>query len=312
MSQLGPFVDLQANGYAGLDFNADDVTLDEVLRVGKRLADDGVEKVLVTLITAPLETMIRRIEHWCDILDQCDADPSLNAAKVFTGFHIEGPFISPIDGYVGAHPVDAVLSATTDVAARLVETARGRVRLLTLAPEQDADGRVTRWLTDQGITVAAGHSDASLDQLKTAIDSGLRLYTHLGNGCPARMPRHDNIIQRVLHWSDQLAISFIADGHHVPCWALSNYLKCVPTQNVIIVTDAISAAGLGPGRYPLGDQMVEVDQDGAAWSADRTHFAGSAATMPAMHATLHDRLGIGRDELQAWMRDNPARLIGAD
>lgn len=311
MNQPGPFVDLQANGYAGLDFNADEITLDEVVRVRQRLADDGVEKVLVTLITAPLETMIRRIERWCDILEQLDSDPLSKDAHVFAGLHIEGPFISPVDGYVGAHPIAAVRPASLDVAGRLIDAARGRIRLFTLAPEQDAGGHVTRWLTGQGITVAAGHSDASMDQLKAAIDSGLRLYTHLGNGCPAQLPRHDNIVQRVLHLSDQLAISFIADGHHIPSWALSNYLRCVPTQNVIIVTDAISAAGLGPGRYPLGDQIVEVDQDGAAWSADRTHFAGSAATMPAMYAMLQDRLGVGDEELRNWMFRNPARMIGS-
>ncbi|TWU03879.1 N-acetylglucosamine-6-phosphate deacetylase [Neorhodopirellula pilleata] len=310
MNPPGPFIDLQVNGYAGLDFNADEITLDEVVRVGQRLADDAVEKVLVTLITAPLETMIRRISRWCEILDQLDGDASLSRFHVFAGFHIEGPFISPVDGYVGAHPREAVRPAGLDAAGRLVDAACGRIRLLTLAPEQDTGGVVTRWLTDQGITVAAGHSDASLDQLKASIDSGLRMYTHLGNGCPAQLPRHDNIIQRVLHLSDQLAISFIADGHHIPCMSLANYLRCVPSRNVIIVTDAISAAGLGPGRYPLGDQTVEVDQDGAAWSADRTHFAGSAATMPSMYATLHDRLGVEQQELQHWMRANPARMIG--
>src|SRR5690606_29138374 len=97
------------------------------------------------------------------------------------------------------------------------------------------DFAVTRWLADQGILVAAGHSDASRDQLRGAIDAGLRLYTHLGNGCPGMMHRHDNIIQRVLSLADTLAISFIADGHHVPPMALRNYLAVVPEEQIVIV-----------------------------------------------------------------------------
>ena len=77
-------------------------------------------------------------------------------------------------------------------------------------------------------------------------------------------------------------VSFIADGHHVPIFALRNYLRCIPNDNVVIVTDAISAAGLGPGKYELSGQIVEVDPDGAAWASCRTHFAGCATTLPQM------------------------------
>ncbi|MCG8653932.1 MAG: N-acetylglucosamine-6-phosphate deacetylase, partial [Pirellulales bacterium] len=141
-------------------------------------------------------------------------------------------------------------------------------------------------------------------------DAGLKLFTHLGNGCPGQLHRHDNIVQRVLSMSDQLKISFIADGHHVPVFALKNYLRCVPRDNVIIVTDAISAAGLGPGRYELSDQVVEVDPDGAAWSACRTHFAGCATTMPEMVRILRERLAASEAEIPAWTSENAANLLG--
>ena len=302
-SQLGGFVDLQVNGYAGLDFNSDDYSQADLARLCDRLRNDGVHQILATIITAPLPQMIARIERLVSMIEN---DPGI--ASMIAGIHIEGPFISPEPGYVGAHPASAVRPAEIDLAARLLDAGRGHVKLVTLAPEFDDACHVTKWLTEKKIVVAAGHSNASLTCLQRGIDAGLRLFTHLGNGCPPALPRHDNIIQRVLSLADRISISFIADSHHVPCFALKNYLSLVPSENIIIVTDAISAAGLGPGRYQLGDQTVEVDEAGAAWSADRTHFAGSAATMPQMVAVLKS-IGITAELISKWTMDNPQRLI---
>lgn len=302
-SQLGGFVDLQVNGYAGLDFNSDDYSQADLARLCDRLRNDGVHQILATIITAPLPQMIARIERLVSMIEN---DPGI--ASMIAGIHIEGPFISPEPGYVGAHPASAVRPAEIDLAARLLDAGCGHVKLVTLAPEFDDACHVTKWLTEKKIVVAAGHSNASLTCLQRGIDAGLRLFTHLGNGCPPALPRHDNIIQRVLSLADRISISFIADSHHVPCFALKNYLSLVPSENIIIVTDAISAAGLGPGRYQLGDQTVEVDEAGAAWSTDRTHFAGSAATMPQMVAVLKS-IGITAELISKWTMDNPQRLI---
>ena len=304
MSNLATgYIDLQVNGYAGLDFNSESYSLDDLLTLCERLRSDGVDRILATVITAPLPRMIARVNR---IATMIDAEPEI--ARTIAGIHIEGPFISPVAGYVGAHPVASVLPASLSVAEQLLQAGLGNVKLLTLAPECDEAAQVTHWLVSQNVTVAAGHSNASLDELKRSIDAGLRLYTHLGNGCPSALPRHDNIIQRVLSLANQLSISFIADGHHVPRFALKNYLALVPAERVIIVTDAISAAGLGPGRYQLGEQMVEVDDDGAAWSADRTHFAGSAATMPTMVNILRS-MDVPEEKICQWTQQNPERLL---
>lgn len=297
------WVDLQVNGYAGVDFNADELTVEEVLATCHRLENDSVRGILATIITAPLDQMVKRISRLARWIDEVP-----EVANKLLGIHVEGPFISPIGGYVGAHPVAAVLSASLDAAGQLLEAGRGHVRLVTLAPESDPGFQVIRMLAAQGILVAAGHSDASRDQLRGAIDAGLRLYTHLGNGCPGMLHRHDNIIQRVLSLAESLAISFIADGHHIPPFALKNYLSLVPDENIVIVSDAISAAGLGPGEFQLGDQTVYVDQAGAAWSADRTHFAGSAATLPKMQSVLSE-LGYSQAQINHWMGTNPTRLL---
>lgn len=301
---MSGYVDLQVNGYGGVDFNSDSLSDEAMIDICRRLRDDGTDKILVTIITAPLESMLRRIARIAELIGSY-----AEVASTVAGIHVEGPFLNSTEGFVGAHPASATMDASVEVAQRLVDAGNGSVKFVTLAPERDAGAKVTRALTDQGIVVAAGHSDASVDQLNVAIDHGLALFTHLGNACPALIPRHDNIIQRVLSVSDRLAISFIADGHHVPPTALKNYLKCVPNRNVVIVTDAISAAGLGPGRYELSDQIVEVDQDGAAWAACRTHFAGCASTFPQMVQVLKQQVGVSDEQIDQWMRVNPTRIL---
>ena len=303
MEPLQGFIDLQVNGYGGVDFNSDDFTREDIARVSERLRSDGVAKMMPTIITASLTLMVKRIKRLVEMLE---CEPTF--ASLVHGIHVEGPFISDEPGYIGAHPRADAMPAAMNVAASLLNAGQGHIKLLTLAPERDHEHRVTQWLTEQGVVVAGGHSNASLETLKRAIDAGMRLFTHLGNGCPPALPRHDNIIQRVLSLRDQLHISFIADGHHIPPFALRNYLSMMPSDKVIIVTDAISAAGLGPGRYRLGDQTVEVDASGAAWSADRTHFAGSAATMPGMVEVLR-AIDIDDHLISKWTTQNPANLI---
>ncbi len=301
---MSGYVDLQVNGYAGVDFNGDALTDEQFVAVCEQLRRDGVASLLPTVITDRLETMIARIERIATAAEQLP-----EVGELVAGIHVEGPFISPVTGFVGAHPADCVCNPTVAAAMRLLEAGRGKVRLLTLAPESPGACEVTRRLADENVIVAGGHSDASRDELQRAIDAGMSLFTHLGNGCPVQMHRHDNIVQRVLSLADQLTISFIADGHHVPWFALANYLRLIPEDRVVIVTDAISAAGLGPGEYHLAGQTVYVDDDLAAWGAERKQFAGCATTMPRMVELLSTELGIDPQRIERWTTHNPARVV---
>jgi N-acetylglucosamine-6-phosphate deacetylase len=301
---MNSYVDLQVNGYAGVDFNADDLSDRELHDICSRLIKDGVQSILATIITAPAEQMlarVRRIAKFCR--------EHLDASHVIAGFHIEGPFINPESGYVGAHPSRSTRRADQGFASQLIDASENRVKLVTLAPEMDPGAFVTRWLTEQHIVVAGGHSNASSAALKESIQAGLRMWTHLGNGCPMLLPRHDNIVQRVLGEADSLYISFIADSHHVPAVALNNYLKLVPHDRIVIVSDAIAAAGLGPGDYHLGGQCVHVDSQGAAWSQDRTHFAGCATTLHNMEQFLRSSIDATDADIQAWFCDNPTKVL---
>ena len=236
------FVDLQVNGYAGVDFNQDHLSAEKLRFACEQLREDGVAGILATVVTAELPQMLARLER---IADVCRSDPLVRG--VIWGIHIEGPFLNESPGYAGAHPPAAMRPADVEVMKRLLAAADGLTRLVTLAPERDAGCQVTRWLAGQKILVSAGHCDPTLDQLRAAADAGLSMFTHLGNGCPMMLHRHDNIIQRALSMRERLTLCFIADGTHVPPVALANYLSLAGTDRTILVTDAISAARLGPG-----------------------------------------------------------------
>jgi N-acetylglucosamine-6-phosphate deacetylase len=157
--------------------------------------------------------------------------------------------------------------------------------------------------------VAAGHCDPTLNQLQTAIDTGLSMFTHLGNGCPMQLHRHNNIIQRALSLSDRLWISFIGDGIHIPYPVLGNYLRCAHLDRVVITTDAMKLAGLPPGRYELQSRTVELDQDLAVWAPGKAHLIGGAMPISIMADRLANNLRLKPSDLGLLLNENARHLL---
>lgn len=299
------YFDLQVSGYAGVDFNRKDFTPEELHTACRRLRADGVDGVLATVTTERLDLMCARLRHFAELRQ----DDEL-AADVIAGLHVEGPFINEAAGYRGGHPADAVVPADVDAMQRLLDAGAGLVKLVTLAPEQDRGFRVIRMLTDRGVVVAAGHCNPSIDELRGAVDAGVTMFTHLGNGVPMQIQRHDNIIQRALSLTDRIWACFIADGVHIPMFALGNYLRAAGLERSIVVSDAIEAAGLGPGKYRAGRWELVVDENLAAWAPDRTHLLGSAITMQRADANLQSGLGLTQEEVKLLTSVNPRTAIG--
>lgn len=136
------------------------------------------------------------------------------------------------------------------------------------------------------------------------------MVTHVGNGCPTTMQRHDNIVQRVLSLAEHLWCCFIADGVHIPFYALGNYLTIAGIDRSIIVTDAISAAGLGPGQFSIGEQLVDVDECGiTSIAGDKTHLAGSAVTMQKSVENLKRVLMLDDVSVHKLSSYNPRKAL---
>lgn len=298
-------LDLQVNGYAGTDFNRDGLTADALHHACKCLLEDGCDSILATFITDDIDAMSRRMSTLVELREK-DA----LARSMIAGIHIEGPFTNPEKGYVGAHPPQHVKPATIESAKRLLDAAGGLTKVVTLAPEKDEHFHTTEFLANNGITVSAGHCNPSLDVLRASTEHGLSMFTHVGNGCPMLMHRHDNIIQRALSLRDKLWLCFIPDGVHIDFFALVNYLRVAGLEKTIFVTDAISASRLGPGKFTLAGWDIVIGEDLVARSPDGSHFVGSTVTIPRILANGQQHLSLTKAELQLLLDTNPRKAIG--
>jgi N-acetylglucosamine-6-phosphate deacetylase len=299
-----PF-DLQVNGYAGTDFCSSFLNAEQLHHACRTLADDGVDGVLATFITDDLRSLKAKLSNLVCLREEDEL-----ARQVIAGFHIEGPFLNPKLGYIGAHEPELVRPACLEDTQAILEAGEGLVKLLTLAPEQDSGGVVTKFLVEQGVIVSAGHCDPSIDELKAAIDRGLSMVTHFGNGCPIELLRHDNVLQRFLSLREHLWFCFIPDGVHVDFFALKNYLDLVGVDRSIMTTDAISAATLGPGMHEISGISVEVDEAGVSRRPGSVNLAGSTITMPRILHNLSQELGLSEEEIIALVDRNPRCALG--
>jgi len=299
--------DIQVNGYAGGDFCNRHLTLEQCRRACDQLAADGAEGILATVVTDSVDGITAKLSHLVELRDR---DPVI--ARMIVGFHVEGPFLSRKPGCPGAHDPTKIVPANVDDAQRIIEAGAGLLRLVTLAPECDAGLATTAYLAGRGITVSAGHCDPSLDELMAAVDAGLTMVTHLGNGCARDMSRHDNFIQRALFLRERLWICYIPDGVHLPYFALANYLAISGVERSIMVTDAIVAAKLPPGRYAYGEREVEVDAAGIARLPGARNLAGSCLSMDGVRDNLSRHLGLDEAAINRLVSTNPRRAIGLD
>ena len=292
------FFDLQCNGFAGVDFNDPNVTTDDLHRALVALRATGVTRLLPTLITSTFDSFAD-CAHKLTQLDEA----------AIAGLHMEGPYIAAADGPRGAHPLAHVRAASMDDFRRRQDVAEGRIVLVTLAPEVTGALELIEHLAAQKICVAIGHSAATPEQIRDAINAGATLSTHLGNGCALMLPRHPNVIWEQLA-ADELTACFIVDGHHLPAATVKAMIRAKTLARSVLVTDAISAAGCPPGRYWIGDAEVELSLDGRVAAPGASTFAGSALTMPVAVANTTRFTGLPLAEVLPLATTHPATLLG--
>lgn len=317
-------VDLQVNGFAGVDFQQDNLTADQLLAAVRGLRAAGCTRFLLTLITDDWPRLLRRLRS----LRQLRANsPELQLA--IAGWHVEGPFLSAEPGFRGAHDPRWMRDPTpADVKELRAATGNDPV-LLTLAPERGGALEAIRLASSLGLKVSLGHTNASTEILQRAVAAGAVAFTHLGNGCPRELDRHDNILWRVLDLArsaehplgkdssqaeqmlgaPSLHVSLIPDGLHVSP-ALFRLAHRALGESIFYVSDAMSAAGSPPGRYKLGALELEVGADQVVRFPGGTNFAGSAVRPVDGVFRAAQMLGCAWQEVWGRFSDAPARLIG--
>src|SRR3954468_21613841 len=283
------FIDLQVNGFGGVDFL--DADADGYRRAGEALLETGVTAYLPTLITTPEQQLLSAMAE----VPIGDSRPRI------LGMHLEGPFLSP--NRLGTHEASARRDPDLAMLDRLL--AAGPVRLMTLAPElSGADALIDR-LLERGVAVSLGHTDATAAQANAAFDRGARSVTHLFNAMRPFLHRDPGIVGAALA-RDDVVVSIIVDGIHLaPETARVTWRAA--RERLALVTDAITRAGLPEGSYSLGNLDVRV-HEGTVRGPDGV-LAGSVLTMDEAIRNLH-ALGVPFEEAVAAATSTPARVLG--
>jgi len=267
-------VDLQVNGYGGIDFNTIPFTENDVRQVVKKLVQQGITQFLPTIITNTDEAIGQGLKT---IMHACKFYPEVNSAVA--GIHLEGPFLSKEDGARGAHSRELVQQPGWELFQNWQEIAEGRIKIITLSPEWEGAPKFIKKCSDSGVIVAIGHTAATPEQIEEAVQAGARLSTHLGNGAHLMLPRHPNYIWEQLA-QDQLWATVIADGFHLP----DSFLKVVfrmKSETSILISDCTQFAGLVPGTYKshIGGEVL-LNPEGRLCMADNPRLlAGSAQSL---------------------------------
>ncbi len=296
--------DIQINGFAGTDFQAADFSPSAVRRAVDGLAKHQTLRFFPTFITDSLERLEAKFARFENIRKN---DAIVREAAC--GYHLEGPWLSPVLGFCGAH--NPKYMGPPDYAAfqRLQAAAGGNIKLLTVAPEWAGSAEFIRRVTADGVAVSLGHTNADDAAIDAAIAAGARFCTHLGNGVPAMMHRHDNVMQRLLA-RDELTAFFIPDGIHLPPAVLKNFFRAKPQGRVLFTTDCMAAAGAPNGSYRIGEIEVCVGDDRVVRQPGGQGFAGSALTPDEGVANMERWLGVDAARARALFSTDVAEAFG--
>lgn len=306
-------IDIQINGYNSISFSLDGpegqleggsvLTIEGVKKVTEALWEEGVTTYFPTLTTNSPDLLLKNIS----ILAAAKDEPSLLGS--IPGFHLEGPYISEIDGYRGAHPLEHVRQPDWNEFLELYKASGEKILLVTLAPEINNAFEFIRKCREKGIIVSLGHQNGSSEIIKQAIDNGAGLATHLGNGCAGLINRHQNPIWPQLA-DDRLMISFICDGFHLPPEVIQVFYKVKGADNIIITSDVTSYAGMPPGEYKIktGETIIKTPDGNLKFSGQEGGLYGSASPLRQGVGHIMKVTGCSLAKAIQMSTSNPARL----
>lgn len=298
----GSYVDLQINGSVGVDFSDPALTSDLFMKAADHIFESGTDVFLPTLVTSSKEVYFHNLPV---IRETCERHGIL---KQVPGVHLEGPFISPKPGAVGAHrPCDVHVP---DIALfdEIMERSGNYVKILTVAAEIPDICGLIEHASRAGVTVSCGHQLAGSEDLRKAAGAGAKLLTHLGNGCPNQIDRHRNMIWAGMA-NDDLTAMIITDGHHLPPDLIKCIFRVKGADRVIVTSDAAPIAGFPPGRYNIWGNDAVLEASGRYHNPEKGCLVGSSASMKDCADFLRS-LGLASEsEIEKMTRINPLKIL---
>lgn len=299
------FIDKQVNGYMGVDFSSPGLTIADIRKVTQALWRIGVTTYLPTIVTSPHERMVENF----GVLAEATHD--LDIARSVPGFHLEGPFISPENGYRGAHNKDWVRQPDWQEFLKINEAAENKIIQVTLAPELEGAMDFIQKCVAQGIVVGIGHHNASADQIKQAADHGAAISVHLGNGCSNFIHRHDNPLWPQLA-EDRLMASIIVDGFHLRPDEVKTFFRAKGVERLVITSDVTRLAGMPPGEYTWNEMNVVMIPEGIIKYPAQDVLAGASLPITRGIFNMMKFTDCSLSEAIQMATVNPARLYGLD
>jgi len=295
-------VDIQLNGFAGVDFSGPRLEPGDAVSVLPHLWRTGVTSFCPTLITNTRAALVRNFR----VLEEARRTDRRFARSV-PCYHLEGPYLSP-GGARGVHDPSLMRPPDWEEFQELQQAAGGRIGIVTLAPEWPGALEFIARARQAGVVVALGHTDALPHQIHAAVDAGARLATHLGNGCPQLIDRHQNPLWAQLA-RNELSASMICDTYHLPADLVKTIFRIKGVGRSILITDAMYVTGLPPGRYPLIGTEIDLLPEGKVVKADGACLGGSALSMDRAVARFMRLSGAALQDALQVAAATPAALL---
>jgi len=295
-------VDLQINGYMGIDFTGPELNLEGIHELTRALWKEGVTTFLPTIISSDDE----RIKSNFSILSKAMEDPEIG--KSIPGFHLEGPYISPVKGFRGAHLEKYIRPPDWKEFSEYQKAAGNGIKLVTLAPDMEGAIPFIRNAVGSGVNVSLGHHNGTAVDIEQAVEAGASLSTHLGNGCANMINRHHNPIWPQLA-EDRLSISIIVDGYHLTKEEVRSFYKAKGVENTILVSDALDLAGLEPGEYIRDGRTVLLTPNVIKYPAENV-LMGAASPIRSCIGNMMQFTACSLGEAIQMASANPAKLVG--
>jgi N-acetylglucosamine-6-phosphate deacetylase len=299
-------IDNQINGYANVDFSGTDLTVGGVVDAAKSIWSSGVTTFIPTLITGSHDNLIKNFT----ILNKALEMDARLAASV-PGFHLEGPYISPDEGFRGCHPLQHIRKPSWDEFKVYQKAAGGKIIQVTLAPELEGAIEFIRLCKLNGIIIAIGHTNSTSDQIDRAVENGATISTHLGNGCANYIHRHNNPIWPQLA-NDKLTATIIADGFHLLPEELKVFHKVKGSENLILTSDVIYLAGMAPGKYTFLESEVLLTEEGMLKNIALNCLAGASFPLKKGVGNIIKFTGCSMSDAINMASGNVARLYRLD
>lgn len=297
--------DNQLNGYLGVEFTDTNLTTENMLKVVRGLWKTGITTFLPTVITASNEVLLKAFANLAEACKHPEISMSI------PGFHLEGPYISPVAGYRGAHTIEDIRLPNWDEFQKINEAAEGKIIHITIAPELDGAIEFTKKCVENNIVVALGHHNASSEVIKKAVDAGATTVTHLGNGCANTINRFENPFWSQLA-EDGLMASIIVDGFHLQPNQVNVFLRSKGKERIILISDITMLAGMPPGIYEWDGKEVELTPEGAINLVKENCFAGASLPLLTGINNIIEFTGCSRSDAIDMATKNPTKLYSFD